>query len=164
MLLCFVRLVALGIEHIPMHWPYQHCSSTFDRSGEDRMLGVQLSYAHADERMSSTSLVHTNPVSSNVQRSSPAPKASSVLFTATPPDALQRRTNLRQSSSPAKGTPPPQPSPAPSTPGKWEHPRMEEIIRRQNASNFDQSSVRRILFSAACLMAVSVVPYYIAPM
>lgn len=53
------------------------------------------------------------------------------------------------------------PSPAPMTPGKWEHPRMAEIIRRQQRTTFDQTHVQRVLFSTATLVVSYFVPRFV---
>lgn len=59
-----------------------------------------------------------------------------------------------ESTSPA-GTPTrqQQPSPALSTPGRWQHPRMDEVVRRQSATTFDRRNTRRILWNAVFIVA-----------
>ena len=56
------------------------------------------------------------------------------------------------------GTPQQRPSPAVSTPGQWQHPRMDEVIKRKNATNFDGSNVRVIRLNAAIIIASFLLP------
>lgn len=47
---------------------------------------------------------------------------------------------------------------SPATPvGKWKHPRLDEIYRRQNASNFSDQNVKKILYNVAGLFMLWVV-------
>lgn len=41
--------------------------------------------------------------------------------------------------------------------GTWRHPKMDEIVRRQNASNFTDQNVRNILYNIGGIITVSVV-------
>ncbi|KAF9250573.1 hypothetical protein LCP9604111_3475 [Penicillium roqueforti] len=50
---------------------------------------------------------------------------------------------------------PPLPPPTPEgtlTPGKWRHPQLEEIVRRQNAATFDQKNVKKLVWNGAALI------------
>ncbi|KAM3418190.1 hypothetical protein BST61_g6393 [Cercospora zeina] len=53
-------------------------------------------------------------------------------------------------------TPKKETSPQPSTParqnGQWTHPRMGEVLRRRNATNFDSSNVTSILISSVLII------------
>ncbi|KAL8873184.1 MAG: hypothetical protein Q9174_001305 [Haloplaca sp. 1 TL-2023] len=40
------------------------------------------------------------------------------------------------------------------SPGRWRHPKFDEITRRQKASTFDENSVRRVLFNAILMIAL----------
>ncbi|KAK6439420.1 hypothetical protein LTR95_004368 [Oleoguttula sp. CCFEE 5521] len=44
-------------------------------------------------------------------------------------------------------------TPSQSTPGRWQHPRMEEIVKRQHANHFDTDNVRAILVTLAGLVS-----------
>jgi nucleoporin POM34 len=37
------------------------------------------------------------------------------------------------------------------TPGKWRHPQLNEIVRRQNAATFDDKNVKKLGWNAAAL-------------
>ncbi|KAH7323844.1 nuclear pore complex component-domain-containing protein [Rhexocercosporidium sp. MPI-PUGE-AT-0058] len=47
----------------------------------------------------------------------------------------------------------------PSTPvtGTWRHPKLDEIVRRQNASNFTASNVKKIAYNGGGLLVVFVI-------
>lgn len=48
----------------------------------------------------------------------------------------------------------PIPTPGESrTPGKWRHPHLNEIVRRQNAATFGGNNMRRLLWNGAALVA-----------
>lgn len=93
----------------------------------------------AASRASSQNSQQGTPSSNEIARKVLA-TATSVLptLTLTPlksaKDALLKQT---PQTSPA-------PSPAPSTPGSWQHPRMDEVLRRQNATHFDAGNMRLI--------------------
>lgn len=38
------------------------------------------------------------------------------------------------------------------TPGKWRHPQLDEIVRRQNAATFDQKNVKKLVWNSAALV------------
>jgi len=38
------------------------------------------------------------------------------------------------------------------TPGKWRHPQLNEIVRRQNAATFGDKDVKRLLWNGAALV------------
>ncbi|RDA88343.1 hypothetical protein CP532_5636 [Ophiocordyceps camponoti-leonardi (nom. inval.)] len=44
--------------------------------------------------------------------------------------------------------------PVPDSPGTWRHPRLDEINRRRNASNFSEKNVRRIAYNLVALLAL----------
>lgn len=47
------------------------------------------------------------------------------------------------------------PTPTPErseTPGKWRHPQLSEIVRRQNAANFGDRNVRKLVSNGAALV------------
>ncbi|KAF3479470.1 uncharacterized protein GIQ15_06446 [Arthroderma uncinatum] len=42
--------------------------------------------------------------------------------------------------------------PSTASPGKWRHPHLKEIIRRQNASSINEKTIRRVLWNAGTLI------------
>ncbi|KAI7258597.1 hypothetical protein KC345_g10524 [Hortaea werneckii] len=61
--------------------------------------------------------------------------------------------SVTPSKSPTPGTPRQQPSsPALSTPGAWQHPRMDEVLRRRDANRFDKSHMQMIALNLALLI------------
>lgn len=38
------------------------------------------------------------------------------------------------------------------TPGKWRHPMLAEIVKRQNAATFDENNVKRLVWNGAALI------------
>lgn len=44
------------------------------------------------------------------------------------------------------------PSEGSGTPGKWRHPQLNEIVRRQNAATFGDKDVKRLLWNGAALV------------
>ncbi|KAI6838611.1 hypothetical protein KC327_g5339 [Hortaea werneckii] len=61
--------------------------------------------------------------------------------------------SVTPSKSPIPGTPTQQPSsPALSTPGAWQHPRMDEVLRRRDANRFDKSHMQMIALNLALLI------------
>ncbi|EEQ28973.1 hypothetical protein McanCB56680_007300 [Microsporum canis] len=42
--------------------------------------------------------------------------------------------------------------PSTASPGKWRHPHLKEIIRRQNASSVNERTIRRVLWNAGTLI------------
>ena len=43
------------------------------------------------------------------------------------------------------------------TPGKWRHPRLDEIVTRQNASIFGQNNLRLLLWNGVVLTLLWIV-------
>ncbi|KAI7665945.1 hypothetical protein D0864_13353 [Hortaea werneckii] len=61
--------------------------------------------------------------------------------------------SVTPSKSPTPGTPTQQPSsPALSTPGAWQHPRMDEVLRRRDANRVDKSHMQMIALNLALLI------------
>lgn len=52
----------------------------------------------------------------------------------------------------APSTPKASPDVDGQTPGKWRHPRLNEIIRRQNAATFDGSNVKTIALNTSAIV------------
>lgn len=76
--------------------------------------------------------------------------SSTALSTpATTAAAAASKTPDTQSVPPAAPTPPP---------GTWRHPRLDEIARRQSASIFSQSNLRRAILGIICLALTFYVP------
>ncbi|RMY59331.1 hypothetical protein D0865_02134 [Hortaea werneckii] len=68
-------------------------------------------------------------------------------------------SSLTPSKSATPGTPRQQPlSPALSTPGAWQHPRMDEILRRRDANRFDKSHMQMIALNLALLILTFLTP------
>ncbi|KAF2864582.1 hypothetical protein K470DRAFT_208656 [Piedraia hortae CBS 480.64] len=54
---------------------------------------------------------------------------------------------------------PPRPGPAAvSTPGRWQHPRMEEVLQRQRASVFDSRHLGTVIINALLIVLSFLVP------
>ncbi|CAG7951907.1 unnamed protein product [Penicillium olsonii] len=52
-----------------------------------------------------------------------------------------------------KATPPMAPSSeGPQTPGRWRHPQLDEIVKRQNASTFDEKNVKKLVWNGSALV------------
>ncbi|PWY96378.1 NPCC-domain-containing protein [Aspergillus sclerotioniger CBS 115572] len=57
-------------------------------------------------------------------------------------------------STPNKAASAPAPTPDGSqTPGKWRHPHLDEVVRRQNAGTFGDRNVNRLMWNTAALFA-----------
>lgn len=48
------------------------------------------------------------------------------------------------------------PSAGSGTPGKWRHPQLNEIVRRQNAATFSDKNLRRVLWNGGALVTTFV--------
>ncbi|KAH8702237.1 nuclear pore complex component-domain-containing protein [Talaromyces proteolyticus] len=57
----------------------------------------------------------------------------------------------------APSTPKASPNVDSQTPGKWRHPRLKEIIRRQNAATFDSRNVKTIALNVSAVIGTLVV-------
>ena len=64
----------------------------------------------------------------------------------TPMKALATRS---QPSTPAAQT---TPQPATPTTGTWQHPRLQEIARRQNATTFSKKNLNAVIWNTASLV------------
>ncbi|KAI2615873.1 NPCC-domain-containing protein [Hypoxylon sp. NC1633] len=64
-------------------------------------------------------------------------------------------------STPKKSTPA---TPVTDSPGTWRHPRLQEIIQRQDATNFTDKNIKRIAINVAVLVACIIVHTYLARM
>lgn len=49
-----------------------------------------------------------------------------------------------------------------ATPGKWKHPKFDEIARRQYATTFDERNVRMIVANGSFLIATFAAPSVIS--
>lgn len=76
------------------------------------------------------------------------------------PQLYQQRSQQAPQQSPQRTPAQQRASPAVSTPGKWQHPRMEEVIRRQNATNFDKNNVFHITWCICALLLTIIVPHF----
>ncbi|OAA40302.1 Nuclear pore complex component [Metarhizium rileyi] len=57
-------------------------------------------------------------------------------------------------STPIQSTPTKATTPAPDSPGTWRHPRLDEITRRQNATDFSEKNIRQIAYNIVALLAL----------
>lgn len=101
--------------------------------------------------MSSTSLVQSTSAnslnrstSSLTQSQSPATRAKNVM--------AHPVASLTPQKGPATPSAAHNASPAFSTPGRWQHPRMDEIVRRQNASCFNPADARIVVLNVAIIV------------
>lgn len=44
------------------------------------------------------------------------------------------------------------PSAGSDTPGKWRHPQLNEIVRRQNAATFGDKNLRKVIWNGGALL------------
>lgn len=58
-------------------------------------------------------------------------------------------------SSPFPSTPKATPATPSQEPGKWRHPRLDEIVRRQNAATFSDRNLKKLLWNGAALFATA---------
>jgi len=106
--------------------------------------------------MSSTSLVQSNSTNSLSRSTNSQSHAQSPA------------TKVRNALTPQKGLFSPSgaggrnASPAVSTPGRWQHPRMEEIVRRQNASCFNTGDSRIVVLNAAAILFTFIAQPYLS--
>lgn len=116
--------------------------------------------------MSSTSLVQSN--NSNTLARSNSNSAQSQLFAQSQSSqSLSPATKVRNAAvsalTPQKGANTPQnASPAASTPGRWQHPRMDEIVRRQNSSCFNPGDSRIVIVNGAAIIFIFIAQPYLS--
>lgn len=67
--------------------------------------------------------------------------------------ALSRTRNFGALTTPNKASP----APTTDSPGKWQHPRIKEITRRQQATTFDSDNVKTIFYNLAAVMAIHLI-------
>jgi nucleoporin POM34 len=109
--------------------------------------------------MSSTALAPITQAASLV--STAANKGSGAITTtttssspavATTPQSKRTHLNL----TPQKASSSPQTLRTPQSQqresGRWLHPRMDEVIKRRNATNFDNSNIKAIGINAGCII------------
>lgn len=111
--------------------------------------------------MSSTSLVQSNSTnnlsrSANPQSQSQSPATKVKNAITNPIAALTPQKGLFSASSAHNA------SPAISTPGRWQHPRMEEIVRRQNSSCFNPGDSRIVVLNAAAIVLTFIAQPYLS--
>lgn len=107
--------------------------------------------------MSSTALAPVKQAAAVVQTA--VSKATSAP-TPVPPTTVTPAKRASWYLTPQKSAPstpqPDQNTPQPlGEPGRWLHPRMDEVIRRRNATNFDRDNVKTISLNVVAI-AVSV--------
>lgn len=67
--------------------------------------------------------------------------------------ALSKTRSSGALTTPSKATP----SPVADSPGNWQHPRMKEITRRQQATTFGSDNVKTILYNIAAVMVIHLI-------
>lgn len=85
--------------------------------------------------MSSTALATTSQSVSQTSTGRPSAIAKALPILNTP-----KKDTTQQPSTPARQN------------GQWTHPRMDEVIRRRNATNFDSSNVTSIMISSVLII------------
>lgn len=105
--------------------------------------------------MSSTALVRSPSAQAITQTTAGQKSASPVPVTLPALNITPQKNNT----SPAKTS-----TPQNTNQNGWMHPRMDEIIRRRSATNFDSSNMKNILMSAACLFVTFFVPGFLYEM
>ncbi|KAK3117461.1 hypothetical protein LTR53_001148 [Teratosphaeriaceae sp. CCFEE 6253] len=111
----------------------------------------------------STSLVQRIPSAGAVTKAlTPSSSDSKLISTAA---SLIPGLNLTPQKSTAStpqlvSTPQQQASPAVSTPGQWQHPRMQEVIQRQNSNRFDARNLRIAGMNAGFMIVTVLLPLF----
>lgn len=67
--------------------------------------------------------------------------------------ALNKTRSYRALSTPSKATP----APVADSPGNWQHPRIKEITRRQQATVFGSDNVKTIVYNLAAIFIIHVI-------
>lgn len=111
--------------------------------------------------MSSTSLVQSNSTNS-LSRSTNSQLQSQLQSSAT--KGKNVFAHPVAALTPQKGSPSRayNASPAVSTPGRWQHPRMDEIVRRQNSSCFNPGDSRIVVLNAAVIVFTFIAQPYLS--
>jgi nucleoporin POM34 len=118
--------------------------------------------------MSSTSLlVQSNNNSNTLARSTSNTSQSQLFGQSQSQSPASKLKNAAVSAlTPQKGASTPSgahnASPAASTPGRWQHPRMDEIVRRQNSSCFNPGDSRIVILNAAAILAIFIAQPYLS--
>jgi hypothetical protein len=119
--------------------------------------------------MSSTSLlVQNNTSSTNTLARSTSNTSQSQLFgqSQSQSPASKIKNAAVSALTPQKGATTPSgaqnASPAASTPGRWQHPRMDEIVRRQNSSCFNPGDSRIVILNGAAILAIFIAQPYLS--
>lgn len=106
----------------------------------------------------------TNTVSiqvSSARQSAQSHAPSSLSQAASSATSALPKLNLTPQKGSSASTPQKQTvSPAVSTPGQWQHPRMQEVIRRQNATRFDSRNMRVVGLNAVLMLASVLLPAF----
>lgn len=69
--------------------------------------------------------------------------------------ALNKTRNYGALTTPSKATP--APAPVVDSPGNWQHPRIKEITRRQQASVFGSDNVKTIVYNLAAIIIIHLI-------
>jgi nucleoporin POM34 len=113
--------------------------------------------------MSSTSLLNSNTLARTTSNTS-----QSQLFgqSQSQSPASKLKNAAVSALTPQKGATTPSgahnASPAASTPGRWQHPRMDEIVRRQNSSCFNPGDSRIVILNGAVILAIFIAQPYLS--
>ncbi|KAJ5223415.1 hypothetical protein N7468_007957 [Penicillium chermesinum] len=68
------------------------------------------------------------------------------------PSSSSTRSMATSLPSTPKATPAAAPSAGSDTPGKWRHPQLSEVVRRQNAATFGDKDLRKAVWNASALV------------
>ncbi|KAF2721135.1 hypothetical protein K431DRAFT_320601 [Polychaeton citri CBS 116435] len=110
---------------------------------------------------SPSSKAHTITTAQELNRSpSSALTPSKVAATAR---SVLPSLNLTQQKTPARPQAGKNSLQAPSPVGKWQHPRLEEIIRRRDRTNFDERNVHAAIINTALMLSCLSTPHTILP-
>ncbi|KAK5116185.1 hypothetical protein LTR62_008511 [Meristemomyces frigidus] len=105
-------------------------------------------------QLTPTSLSRINGSTTSISSPVAAAAPSLPKFDLTPlKSTLNAITPTKQS------TPSQQASPAASTPGQWQHPRMQEVIRRRKSALFDSRNVRVVGLNVGFMVVSVIVPF-----
>ena len=117
--------------------------------------------------MSSTSLQVQSNNSNNLARSISNSSQSQLFGQSQSQSPASKLKNAAVSAlTPQKGATTPSgaqnASPAALTPGRWQHPRMDEIVRRQNSSCFNPGDSRIVILNGAAILFIFIAQPYLS--
>lgn len=72
--------------------------------------------------------------------------------------ALNKTRSYGALTTPSKATP----APVADSPGHWQHPRIKEITRRQQATTFGSDNVKTIVYNLAAVIIIHLISFIAA--